>query len=66
LHPQQLPRQASGWYQKDEATFSDVLAAVRGHLWSARNNRQSLENAQMCLIPAQLWRQVQQVLAYAA
>jgi hypothetical protein len=66
LHPQELPRQGSGWYHKEEATFSDVLAAVRGHLWSARNNTQSLEDAQMCLIPAELWRQVQQVLAYAA
>lgn len=66
LHPTTLPLQASGWYAKSEATFSDVLAAVRQHLWSARNNPHSLQNAQMCLIPADLWRQVQQVLAYAA
>jgi hypothetical protein len=31
LHPQTLHLQASGWYSKEEATFSDVLAAVRGH-----------------------------------
>lgn len=66
LHPDTLPLQESGWYSKQEATFSDVLAVVRGHLWSARNNALSLENAQTCLIPAELWRQVQQVLAYAA
>jgi hypothetical protein len=66
LHPQQLPLQASGWYAKSEATFSDVLAAVRSHLWSARNNTHSPEIGQTCLIPVQLWRQVQQVLAYAA
>jgi len=66
LHPCSLPVQESGWYCKQEATFSDVLAAVRGHLWNARNNPQSLENVQTYLIPADLWRQVQQVLAYAA
>jgi hypothetical protein len=66
LHPSELPVQESGWYCKQEATFSDVLAAVRGHLWSARNNPQSLENGETYLIPADLWRQVQQVLAYAA
>lgn len=66
LYPSELPVQESGWYCKQEATFSDVLAAVRGHLWSARNNPQSLENAETYLIPAHLWRQVQQVLAYAA
>ena len=66
LHPTTLPVQQSGWYSKQEATFSDVLAAVRAHLWSARNNAHSPENGQTCLIPVELWRQVQQVLAYAA
>jgi hypothetical protein len=66
LHPSTLPLQQSGWYSKEEATFSDVLAAVRRHLWSARNNPHSLEMGQTCLIPAQLWRQVQEVLSYAA
>jgi hypothetical protein len=66
LHPVALPLRQSGWYTKEEASFSDVLAAVRSHLWSARNNALSLETDQTCLIPADLWRQVQQVLAYAA
>ncbi len=66
LHPGELPLQQSGWYSKEEATFSDVLAAVRGHLWSARTNAYSPEDGQTCLIPVELWRQVQQVLAYAA
>ena len=66
LHPQALPLQESGWYSKEEATFSDVLAAVRGHLWSARNKTYSLETGQTILISTDLWRQVQQVLAYAA
>jgi hypothetical protein len=65
LHGGQLPVQGSGWYHKEEATFSDVLAAVREHLWRARNNSQSLDNAETLLISVELWRQVQQVLAYA-
>jgi hypothetical protein len=66
LHPQSLPVRQSGWYPKEEATFSDVLAAVRTHLWEARNNAWSRQNAPTCLIPVELWRQVQQILAYAA
>jgi len=65
LHPETLPLRASGWYSKEEAAFSEVLAAVRGHVWSARNNAHSPESGQRCLIPMHLWRQVQQVLAYA-
>jgi hypothetical protein len=33
LHPRNLPIQRSSWYQKEEATFSDALFAVRKHLW---------------------------------
>jgi len=66
LHPDLLPLQASGWYSKQEASFSDVLAVVRGHLWDARNKMDSAQSGQTYLIPADLWRQVQQVLAYAA
>jgi hypothetical protein len=28
-----IPVRATAWYQKTEATFADVLAAVRQHLW---------------------------------
>jgi hypothetical protein len=66
LHPTTLPLQESGWYHKEEASFSDALAAVRGHLWGARNNPYSAQMGETCLIPADLRRQVQQVLAYAA
>lgn len=35
LHPTgDVPVRTSAWYSKSEATFSDVLAAVRHHLWS--------------------------------
>jgi hypothetical protein len=65
-HPHALPVQQSRWYQKEEATFSDVLAAVRLHLWSAMNNTHSPQNEPMCLIPSALWNHIQHVAAYAA
>src|SRR5881396_375304 len=34
LHPDgQVPVQQAAWYPKTQATFSDVLASVRRHLW---------------------------------
>jgi hypothetical protein len=66
LHPKTLSVHQDRWYRKEEATFSDVLATVRAHLWSAMNYKNSPENAQTYLIPADVWDRVQQVLAYAA
>jgi len=66
LHPEKLPLQKSGWYHKQEATFSDVLGAVRAHLWSATNYTNSPEMAQLCLIPRAIWLRLQQVACYAA
>jgi hypothetical protein len=34
LYPQELPLRQAKWYEKDEAAISDVLAAVRRHLYS--------------------------------
>jgi len=34
LHPEKLPIRQASWYPKQEATFSDALAAVRRHLWT--------------------------------
>ncbi len=31
-----VPIQKNPWYQKSEATFSDVIAAVRRHIWESR------------------------------
>lgn len=66
LHPAQLPLQQSRWYRKEEATFSDVLGAVRGHLWGAMNYTTSGAEAEVCLIPRQIWNQLQQAVCYAA
>jgi len=31
-----IPILKTAWYQKNEATFSDVIALVRRHIWSSR------------------------------
>jgi hypothetical protein len=51
LHPQELPIRQAKWYKKDEATFSDALAAVRRHLWNATNNSDSSKCDDTILIP---------------
>jgi len=33
LHPQNLPIRRASWYDKQEATFSNALFALRNHLW---------------------------------
>lgn len=66
LHPHGLPVQQCVWYEKEEATFSDVLGSVRSHLWDSMNYRKSSQNDEMRLIPDDLWRRLQQVVCYAA
>jgi DDE superfamily endonuclease len=66
LHPDALPVRSNAWYSKEEATFSDALAAVRAHLWCRMHYTSSLQHVQTSLIPTALWHRVQQVLCYAA
>ena len=66
LYPTQLPVRACRWYRKEEATFSDVLGAVRSHLWSAMNYTHSTQPTQACLIPRAVWQQILQLACYAA
>jgi hypothetical protein len=66
LHPTDLPLQQAYWYRKEEATFSDVLGAVRAHLWSGMNYTHSPTEPELCLIPKALWHRLQQVACYAA
>jgi len=65
LHPQTLPLRETSWYPKDEATFSDALAAVRGHLWTSFNSGTSPTDADMCLIPRPMLEALQQVACYS-
>lgn len=66
LHPKTLPLRETSWYHKDEATFSDALAAVRGHLWASFNSSTSLTDADRCLIPRPMLEALQQVACYSA
>jgi hypothetical protein len=65
LHPKTLPLRETSWYHKDEATFSDALAAVRGHLWSSFNPSTSPTDADLCLIPRPMLEALQQVACYS-
>jgi hypothetical protein len=51
LFPDRLPTRQVEWYPRDEATFSDVLAAVRCQLWKGSNICNSSKNPDMLLIP---------------
>jgi hypothetical protein len=51
LYPTELPVRQTSWYIKEEATFSDALAAVRRHLWSHLNYERSSQNPDLFLIP---------------
>jgi hypothetical protein len=51
LYPTELPVRQTSWYIKEEATFSDALAAVRRHLWSRLNYERLPLNPDLFLIP---------------
>jgi hypothetical protein len=46
-----VPVQRTAWYQKREATFSDVLAQVRRQLWGNFTFQTSPTNPDVCLVP---------------
>jgi DDE superfamily endonuclease len=51
LHPDgAIPVQQAAWYPKTQATFSDVLAAVRRHCWSGLTFQTSASHPDLCLI----------------
>jgi len=66
LHPETLPLSQSAWYAKEEATFSDALAAVRRRLWACPKYTPSPPDEEHYLIPRALWFRIQQVACYAA
>ena len=66
LHPEQLPTRQAAWYAKEEATFADALAAVRGHLPTHWNYHESAFAVEMVPIPRPLWDSLTDLLAYAA
>jgi hypothetical protein len=66
LHSQDLPRRHAAWYAKEEATFADALAAVRGHRRTRTNFHDSATQVEMIQIPRPLWDSLTDLLAYAA
>ncbi len=52
LHPDgKVPVQSTAWYHKKEATFSDMLAEVRRHLWGNFTYHTSPQHPDVCLVP---------------
>ena len=63
LHPNgSIPVAQAAWYRKQAATFRDVLAAVRRHLWGNFSFPTSTSDPDVVLLP----RSFLQQLAYAA
>ena len=57
--------QTTAWYQKQEVTFSDVLAFVRCHIWVHKYNKSSYTDGYV-LFPAHEWEDLLNLLADAA
>lgn len=83
LHPEphSLPVAKSSWYTKEEPTFSDVIAAIRRHLWQSERwgsekatleakpspifKDTSFKTENWSLIPTQILKHLQNMLCYA-
>ena len=46
-----VPLQQAAWYRKQQATFSDVLFAIRQHLWGDFSSSTSPQNPDVILLP---------------
>jgi hypothetical protein len=57
---------AAAWYNKQEPTFSDAIAAVRRVLWTPPNFSMSRQGGETVAIPARLLNRVLQTLCLAA
>ena len=67
LHPDQpLPVRSAAWYTKSNATFSDVIACVRRHLWTHTEFVQSPSETGHAPISAGVLHGLVDLLCYAA
>jgi hypothetical protein len=57
--------QTTAWYQKQDVTFSDVLAFVRRYIWADKYVR-STHDTGYVLFPVQKWEAILDLLAAAA
>jgi hypothetical protein len=65
LHPASIPARQTHWYVKEEATFIDALAAVRGDLWRHLNCSTSPQYPNLLLIPRTVMFSLLQVACYS-
>jgi hypothetical protein len=66
LHPDgKSPVQRSAWYDKSQATFAEVLAAVRRHLWGDFSDATSARDPDSREIPTSELYRLAQALCYA-
>jgi len=63
---QKLSLRRSAWYEKEEATFSDAIAAVRRYLWAEQHFQTSKNEAEMIKIPRAFMERLTDTLCYAA
>jgi hypothetical protein len=65
FHLERLVCQEASWYPKAEATFSDVLAAVRWQLWGGEEYQRSEASPDHCLIPWELLQCLRRIACYS-
>ena len=58
--------EAIAWYEKEHATFSDAMAAVRTQIWQQREFYLSEEQGEMIKIPKALFSELTELLARTA
>jgi len=61
----ELVPQTTAWYQKQDATFSDVLTFVRRYIWADKYVK-STHDTGYVLFPVQKWEAILDLLAMAA
>jgi hypothetical protein len=61
-----LPVRQTAWYRKDQATFSDTIAAVRQCLWDEMSFSTSGDQADLVKVPRALVERFTEALCYAA
>jgi hypothetical protein len=60
-----LPVRATAWYRKTEATFADVLAAVRRQCWASADYHDPEEDPRVVKIPRSLFEGLMNTACYA-
>jgi len=63
---QGLPVLKSAWYQKSEATFSDIIALVRRHIWASKYYANSSKTPEHNLIEDDFVNVLIELVCYAA